>query len=330
MITKPLGGRLHCILIRESSRLVLIWPLAILGYHRLWRAARPLGMGLSYTDVLVEASPQARPLANLAWQTLQKSRGIDLILAEGVRTNTLLHQVLLTQKAADTHTESAFYVAWEDFEDWNAYQRRLSWRQTLDRQLRRLQECGNVAFELIEDTQRKHQLIAWLLQRKLEQLAQQGQTPVWGNDAKPLEDFLTHASRRVSLFGKLLIFALTLENEPIAVQIWTLDASRMIARHIAYAPKWSKYGPGNLLLRHSLRWAFEQRLLVDFGMGNPGGSQGYKKVFGNREVEVLTRIYAFNGWGHVSLRVRALQRHLKSRRLARQKDRVPPQPVPST
>jgi CelD/BcsL family acetyltransferase involved in cellulose biosynthesis len=323
-ITKPRGGRLHCILIRKSGRLVLIWPLAILSYHRLWRAARSLSMTGDYTDVLVEASPQARPLADLAWRTLQKSCGMDLIVAELVRTDSLLHQVLLTQKAGVTEADRAFYVAWEDFEDWNIYQSGLSGRQPMDRRFRRLQECGHVAFELVQEPQRQHELMAWLLQRKLERLAQQGIAPVWGDDAKPFQDFLTQASREVSRFGKLLVFALTLENEPLAVQIVIRDAFRMRAFHIAHEPKWSKYGPGNLVLRHCLHWAFERRLPVDLLPGD----FAYKKVFGNGEVEVATRFYATNAWGHLSLRLRAWQRHLKARRSARQE--LVPKPVTST
>ena len=140
-----------------------------------------------------------------------------------------------------------------------------------------------------------------------------------------MKNFLTEAVRGVTRFGKLLVFAVTLENEPIAVQTCSLDAFRMIVMQIAYDPKWSKYGPGSLLFRHGLHWAFERRLPVDFGMGN----FGFKKVFGNGEVGVLTRISATNGWGHLSTLLRRLQRYLKARRSA-PRDAILPKPIALT
>jgi CelD/BcsL family acetyltransferase involved in cellulose biosynthesis len=261
----------------------------------------------------------------LAWRTLCQGAGIDVVLAERIRTDARLHQVLRTEKAADTHLALAVSVAWNPLEDWSAYHRRLSWRQTLDRQLRRLQERGHVAFERVQEPSRQHALIAWLWRHKLERLAQQGAVPVWGDDTEYVKDFLTQAARRVTRFGQLVVFALTLDHEPIAVQTWTLDAFRMTVLQIAYDPEWSKYGPGNLLFRHGLHWAFERRLPVDFGLGH----FGFKKVFGNGEVEVLTRIFAANGWGHLGTRLRTLERHLKARRSVR-REAAPPTPVAAT
>ena len=43
-LAKPRGGRLHCLTIREGSRLVLVWPLFILRRHHFWKAVLPLNM----------------------------------------------------------------------------------------------------------------------------------------------------------------------------------------------------------------------------------------------------------------------------------------------
>jgi CelD/BcsL family acetyltransferase involved in cellulose biosynthesis len=295
-LAKPRGGRLHCITVREGGRLVLIWPLFILRRHRFWKAVLPLNMTLDYTDVLVEASPDAGALAALAWRALRQAAGADLILAERVRTDSLLHQVFLTERASHIYAQRVLYVAWDGIATWDAYHARVPQRRTLDRKLRRLRECGEVAFEFIEDSERQCEMIGWLLRHKENWVAEKGLRPVWGDE--PLREFLVAVSRRVRQFGKLLTVALTLDHEPIAVQTWALDAYRMVSLHITHEPKWSKYSPGNLLLRHTLQWAFERQLLVDF---NRGVELTYKTAFGNQEVEILSRRYSASGWGYVAM-----------------------------
>lgn len=295
-LAKPRGGRLHCITVREGSRLVLVWPLFIFRRHRFWKAVLPLNMSLDYTDVLVEASPHAGSLAALAWRTLRKAAGADLILAERVRTDSLLHPVLLAEKANHTETQCVRYVSWDGIATWDAYHARLPSRRELDRKLRRLCECGEVAFELVEDPERECEMIDWLLRHKQNWVAEKGLRPVWGDE--PLREFLVAVSRRVSRFGKLVTFALTLDHEPIAVRTLALDAYRMVALHITHEPKWSKYSPGNLLLRHALKWAFERQLLVDL---NRGADLTHKKDFCNQEVEIFSRRYTMTGWGQVGM-----------------------------
>jgi CelD/BcsL family acetyltransferase involved in cellulose biosynthesis len=297
-LAKPRDGRLHCIAIREDSRLVLVWPLFILRRRHFWKAVLPLNMSLDYTDLLVEALPHAGSLAALAWRTLWETAGADLILVERVRTDSLLHQVLLTDRADHTETQCVRYVSWDGIDTWDAYHARLPSRRELDRKFRRLCECGEVALELIEDPKRQCEMIDWLLRHKEDWVAEKGLRPVWRDE--PLQEFLIAVSRRVSRFGKLLTFALTLDREPIAVRTLAVDAHRMVSFHITHEPRWSKYSPGNLLLRHTLKWAFERQLLVDL---NRGADLTHKKDFCNQEVEILSRRYAASGWGHVGMKL---------------------------
>lgn len=234
----------------------------------------------------------------MAWRTLRKGAGADLILAERVRTDSLLHQVLSAEKAYRTETQCVRYVSWDGIDTWDAYHARLPSRRELDRKLRRLCECGEVAFELIEDPERHCEMIDWLLRHKADWVAEKGLRPVWGDE--PLREFLVAVSRRVRRFGKLVTFALTLDHEPIAVRTLALDAYRLVALHITHEPKWSKYSPGNLLLRHALKWAFERQLLVDL---NRGADLTHKKDFCNQAVEISSRRYAATGWGYMGMQM---------------------------
>ena len=309
-IMKPRGGRLHVLVLREGDRPVLIWPLVVLEYGRFLRAVHPLMMGSDDNDVLVEASPEAAALARLAVRALRKSRGHDLVVTEWVRTNSMLDGALSPVPAVQTDVTRS--VAWSGFADWAAYERGLSSRQSTDRRLRRLRECGHVDFALVENPDRQRALVAWLVRQKLDRLAGQDIVPLW--QGEPMENFIIAASRRVTRFGKLLLFAMTLDDEPIAVQIAIQDAHGLLAFQIAHEPKFGKYGPGILIAQQFLHWAFERRLPVELGWGD----SAFKKVFSNGEDKISTRIFPTSAWGKARMGIRAWQGERQAAREARQ------------
>jgi CelD/BcsL family acetyltransferase involved in cellulose biosynthesis len=306
-IMKPRGARLHVLVLREGARPVLIWPLVILRHRRFWRAVHPLMMGSDHNEVLVEASPAAPDLAALAVRALRKSRGHDLIATDWMRTDSVLEGALGAVPALDTAFTHS--VEWSGFADWAAYERGLSSRQVNERRLRRLRECGHIAFELVEDPDRQRKLITWFMLRKLERLAVRGMEPLW--EGGPMENLIATAARRVTRFGKLLFLVLTLDDEPIAVQIAVQDTNRIVAFQIAHEPKFEKYGPGTLIFRYLLQYAFEHRLPVAHGIGNPQ----FKK--GNVESAVSMRLFATTAWGKVRMEIRRLRGWQGQRRAAR-------------
>jgi CelD/BcsL family acetyltransferase involved in cellulose biosynthesis len=309
-IMRPRGARLHVLVLREGARPVLIWPLVVLEYGRFLRAVQPLMMGSDDNDVLVEASPAAADLAEFAVRALRKSRGHDLVVTEWVRTNSMLDGALSAVPAVQTDVTRS--VAWSGFADWAAYERGLSSRQSTDRRLRRLRECGHVAFELVEDPDRQRMLVAWLVRQKLDRLAVQEIAPLW--QGEPMANFIIAASRRVTRFGKVLLFAMTLDDEPIAVQVAIQDAHGLLAFQIAHEPKFGKYGPGILIAQQFLQWAFERRLPVELGWGD----SAFKKVFSNGEDKISTRIFPTSAWGKARMGIRAWQGQRQAAREARQ------------
>ena len=308
-IMKPRGARLHILVIHEGTRPVLIWPLVVLPHRRFWRAVHPLIMD-SYHDVLVEPSPAAGDLAVLAVRTLRRSRGHDLLLTDWVRADSVLEGALGAAPTTDTKVD--YSIEWNGFADWAAYEQSVSTRQSIHRRLRRLRERGRVAFELIEDSDRQHALIAWLIQRKLDRLAAQGTEPLWEGGA--MENFIATTARRMSRFGRLVFFALSLDDEIIAAQIAVQDTNRLVALQIAHEPKFEKYGPGILIAHQFLHWAFERQLPVELGWGD----SPFKKAFRNREDKISTRILATGKWGEVRMAIRRL-RGWQGQRLAARK-----------
>jgi len=297
-IMKPRGARLHILVLREGTRPVLIWPLVVLQHRRFWRAVHPLIMD-SYHDVLVELSPAAGDLAALAVRMLRKNRGHDLLVTDWVRADSVIEGALSAVPAMDTKVD--YSVEWNGLADWAAYERGVSTRQSIHRRLRRLRERGRVAFELIEDPDRQRTLIAWLIRRKLDRLSVQGTEPLW--EGGSMENFIATASRRVSRFGTLLFFALTLNDETIAAQIAVQDTNRLVALQIAHEPKFEKYGPGILIAQQFLHWAFDRRLPVELGWGD----SSFKKTLRNREDKISTRILPTSVWGGVRMEIRRLR-----------------------
>ncbi len=96
---------------------------------------------------------------------------------------------------------------------------------------------------------------------------------------------------------KLLFFVLMLDAEPIAVQIAVRDKDRLAAFQIAHASEFDKFGPGILIFRHFLQYAFEHELAVELGWGDTP----YKRAFAKGETEISRRLFATNLWGRARM-----------------------------
>lgn len=309
-ILEPQGARLHILLLREDNRLVLIWPLVIQRHKRLWRAVCPLMIGSDFNDMIVEASPTAPDLAARAVRELRRNRGHDLIYTDWVQKDSLLEGAL---SAVDPmYTGVVLSIRWDAFPDWATYERSVLSRQPISRRLRRLKEQGNVIFELVEDRDRRLDLTSWFVEQKLRRFATQQKTLL--PDIALMVRFLPKV---IDCLGeRLLFFVLMFDAKPIAVQIAVRDKNRLTAFQIAHASEFDKYGPGILIFRHFIKYAFEQKLEVELGWGDAP----YKQSFAKCKSEISRRLFPTSTWGNARMamsriwrRIRSWEAHITSR-----------------
>lgn len=301
-VAKPRGRKLFCLVGTEQDRLVLVWPFVICRKY-LWSLARPLGPETTeYSNVLVEDGPDADTRLDLAWQALRRMRQYDVLWLPYVRDDARLHRVMAANggfSSAERFTTST--VDWNAAETWEAYYRRLSKKQRLDidRRRRRLMEAGNVTFVPTSDVGEQSKAIYWILDQKRRWLLRTSRQNDWLDTAE-YRDFLVAVAGEAQQADGVTVSVLKLDERIIAASIQRMSGSRVEIFLPAFDPSYRNFAPNLILYEHLFKWCFDQRLEVDFRIGN----ESYKEYWGIRKSNATSYEHAVSrrGAGFVVLK----------------------------
>jgi CelD/BcsL family acetyltransferase involved in cellulose biosynthesis len=250
---------LRIFLLRRTGKIEAIAPLVlsrkgpvrylqILGVTTLYEPA-----GLLYKDIaalqrLLEAIIQYGypvvleriPRDSPVWNELQQFR----------YTRTLCFR---------RRTASSGYLqltgTWDDF-----FQRMPASRRTDFRRIRRrADELGSVAFSLLEQDSRELEgVLRTAFAIEASGWKRDGSTAVL---AKPLlHDFFSTYLQRICEQGKLRVFFMHIDEEPIAMHLAVEHADRLWILKIGYRQEWSKVSPGLQVCLESIRYAIEHHV----------------------------------------------------------------------
>jgi CelD/BcsL family acetyltransferase involved in cellulose biosynthesis len=314
-VAGPRGRGLACAVARSGGRLVLVWPLAIARDGGGGSIGRPLDSETSeYADVLVEDGPQAERRVKLALGMLRQARACDRLELANVRADSVLGRVLAALQPAvegvRTGSLDAASVSWRGIESWDEYADGLEAkeRRELGRKKRRLQEHGEVRFEVSSEPVRCAAIIDWSLGQKLAWLEQTGRRNGW-IAAPEHREFLKASMASFGPSGRRVIFVLRLDGEIIAMLLCSVDDVRTEWFMCASHPGFARLSPAQILRERVLRWAWERRLDCDFRMGE----QRFKAFWGNRVAHTSTYVIANSVRGRAFVVATRLRRSLAAR-----------------
>ena len=276
---------LHCIATHDRTRLVLIWPFVVYrrphGYF-----AMPLACVYGQSpDPLVENGPEANRRIEAAWRTLRNTCRCDLIRLRYVLEGSELHRLMVRERAKAVSKTINLSVEWRDHDNWESYYRGLEGhdRRDTERCHRRLGEVGKVSFEAIDGPQCTP-AIDWALARKNEQWDRNNPRGGGWIRIKAFRDLMVCAALRGIPRGRVIVFALKLDDHIIATLLCYVDDICLEGISTVYDPAYSLYAPGKILQLKCLKWAFEHGLEFDFG----NGDQPHKRRWANRERSAIT------------------------------------------
>jgi CelD/BcsL family acetyltransferase involved in cellulose biosynthesis len=295
-VAKPVGSRLLCVFVRESTRPVLIWPMVVSRHRRFWTAATALAAPEDWFDVLVEPVPEQLRFARLAWSALLKCCHADFIHLERMKTGSLPYQVMNAESATTVEVQAVPLLTWDAFSDWDAYWTTVPRRKSVDRCHRKLSKFGNISFEIASTSERRQEFIDWMFRQKMEWARRKGIRYSLSIGVAPYEAFLSRASETVSKFGTVTSFALLLDRRIIAVQICAITPHGVAARHIAYDFDYARFYPSLMLDKEVLRWTFDRRLPYDFDVVPDHRKDQLSR---GDSIDVATLNYYLTAWGRV-------------------------------
>jgi len=270
-VAKPRGRHLCCIVHREKGQLVMVWPLVT--YRRLlWTYLCPLSPEAGdYTRVLVTNSPATPALIAGAWQTALKRCGADFIKLPYVDEGSELHAVASRERHVmiAARTVAAFAKLREETE-WDTFCKTLGTMSgkkpgALER---RLSKEGELAVRLTEpgNASENAALVDWILARKR----------AWGDRVGKRSEWLSSSHYRDFLVNLLCpangramgrLFVVTLDGEPVAATVVGVGTTCVDGLIASFDARFARFGPGSIVVEHVIKWAFDQHLNVDFGVG---------------------------------------------------------------
>lgn len=287
---------LHCVAGRRDGRLVVLWPL--LTYWRsCWKYATPLAPpNRSPSDILAAPTHDVEDIVRSAWRAVLKSTRADVVELWRVRADSLLYRSVtrgaLTRRASEEPTP---YAVLRDQQDWEVFCRSRPGRTRTRPQYieRRLRTHGQVNIEIVDASDsRLPALVDWFVLHKRAWAQHNGIESQWiFSDAcrKFWNDLLSNGSYEPQVFR---LFALTLDDVPVAVNIIGVRATCAYLVANTYDLAYAKLAPGTVLVDDCVKWAFDNRLDFDFGPGD----QQYKTFWTEGAAYTTSSFLVISTW----------------------------------
>lgn len=313
------GLQLHCVIARNGSRLVLVWPFVVYRRPAMF-VATPLGLFNEYPDPLVEDGPEASLRIEAAWRTLRDTCACDVIrfrcVRQGLELDRLRESKKIGKRTRLKRKLAHWKVDWHNHKKWEDYYHWLSNkdRRDTERRRRRLEEQGGLTFEVIEGEECTT-AIDWILANKLKQLMLAGRRGPFWLETKAYRNLLVLVATRGGPLGRIVVFALKLKGQIIAALLCRVDQAHVEAVITVYDEAYGRYAPGKILFIESLRWAFEHQLEFDFR----GGNSRYKILLANRKSVIIDYDVAISRSYALGLRFPVIRPLIRSYRAVRHK-----------
>ncbi len=312
-VAKPHGRRLHCIVYRENGELVLVWPL-VSRRQFFWTVLEPLTPGTAeYTSIL--AAADASGAIDAAWRAATRYSHADIFNVPYVGKNAPFYDLASRHAGLVAATQNVSAMALLRKEpDWTAYCRTLG---TLSKKKpgareRRFEKEGTLEIRALEakDTHAHAQWVDWMLARKREWAERVEKQGAWLY-SQDYRDFLINLVDGTHTQPMGILFVMTLDGTPVAASLIGLGHTCVNGLIAGFDPKFSRFAPGSIMMERCIKWAWENRMDVDFGIGTEDFKAYWSRgnVLQNTSFQIAT-----TRWGKMALYAKGLAKKLADMR----------------
>jgi CelD/BcsL family acetyltransferase involved in cellulose biosynthesis len=274
-IHSPQRSEFCCVVAYQNGRLVAALPMVLLrGKIKLWKYAAICSPDSAEdSDMLIERSGESQAIATGLLEKFLTFARPDVVkfffVKSGCHLDTAIRR-LTSLRLVDSFDNVIPYADLKAEVDWESYKRSLSkhYESNLARKTRRLHEQGKITVEIVRDT--PGAAIEWLFEHKRKWSERTQKRGHWVFSPR-YQEFINNLFAADSRF---LVFALKLDNEPIAMKLAGIGSGFAGTMMISYDDKYERFSPGNILDEFMMRHIFEnyrdydgRHLDIDFGPG---------------------------------------------------------------
>ncbi|MEZ2352670.1 GNAT family N-acetyltransferase [Caballeronia sp. RCC_10] len=306
-VAKPIGRSLRIVAVRRDERLIAVWPL-VRSRNRLWTVLRPLSPeSADYTTVLIDPEHVSVELIESIWRAALERCPSDIFLLPYLDHDDTLfrlassHQGLMTSKA---HPYAIARLSRE--KDWESFAASLG---TLSGKkpgalLRRLERQGKVEMRILGpgDQEENARMIDWMLACKRSWAERVDKKGAWLYSQAFRDYLVALANHPADSDGRpyARVMVLMLDGAPVAANMVGLGRSIMLGVMAGFDRDHSKLAPGAITTEAWVRWAVENGMDFDLGVG----SETFKPYWSKGNMSAASSIQiARSSWGRVAFAV---------------------------
>jgi len=315
-VAKQRGRRLHCIVYRENGELVLVWPLVS---HRRFACTvlEPLTPGTAEHTTILTANGSSAAL-DAAWRAATQHCRADIFSIPYVAKAAGLYDLASRHAGLVAARQDVSATALLRKEpDWTAYCNTLG---TLSKKKpgareRRFEKEGVLEIRTLDakDTYAHAQWVDWMLARKREWAERAEKDGPWLY-SQGYRDFLVKLVDGTHTQPMGIVFVMTLDGMPAAAYIMGIGRTCVNGLIGGYDSKFSRFAPGSIMMERCVKWAWENRMDLDFGIGTEDFKAYWSRgnVLPNTSFQIAT-----TQWGKIAFYAKNLAKKLADMRAAR-------------
>ncbi len=255
--------KLRILAVRDNGRLVVVCPLAEdrwLGLNRLSWFGSPVSQ---YGDILVARGPQRDAYVKFAGDFLRDRSGADVLKLWKVREDAVTRTLMSGLDGSMICSDTALSVNLGAVSSWSQYEARFSSkvRKNRRRQRRRLEERGDVRFQVVGQGEDAAQCCIEALEMKRRWLSARGR--VSRGLANPgTSKFFQAVSKDRDDAAGTRVFRLSCGDETAALAVGFMAKDRLVVHILVYNLEMASTGAGALILEDIMKWCFENGVAV--------------------------------------------------------------------
>jgi len=288
-------------ILRRNGKLVLIWPMMLIkttmGLITQTFLSEPHGQ---YGNIICERKFLPEKIGKKVWHYIKETSVADAIILDQYPQSSFLRKLIQKDgivESSDKHSSALDLTAFDTWEEYHASQSRNMRKQRKQRR-NKLSKLGKLGYEThYGGSKRFAELVALGLEWKNIWLKQTGRRAAVLSD-KRTQDLLSnltgHAETPYNSPTGAIIGVLTLDEQPIALEIGLCESGRFYSYLGAFNWDYKNYSPGKLQIEETQKWAKAAGFKTFDFLGDPAD---YKSAWTNSTDALESRSIALNARG---------------------------------
>ncbi|MEO0329952.1 MAG: GNAT family N-acetyltransferase [Pseudomonadota bacterium] len=283
------GPQIQVFLLKVNGQTALIWPMMQEKTSGDILVLRSLTESLGqYCNWLYDCDVVTSDLAWQVWQNIHALCDADAITLTNVAETSLLATTVDGLGFKERIPQVSSILEYDGIDTWDSYYKSLSRSQRKERlrRARKLEEQGDVSYEVYEaGSSEFKQYVEAAIVMKQQWLQETERQSLALFDSRTIDFLKSLSVENCSKDGKAFVHVLSLDNQPIALEIGMVLNRHYYSYLGSIDLEWKSFSPGKIQIDRAQKWAFDQGVQCFDFLSDPSD---YKKSWSNKQFAMVS------------------------------------------